>query len=164
MSITPTQRVMVLRGLSSLDFLLLSTGEQVFDGLVLKQNLLMRRVMAHIRQYLKGRCKHVTIFFADRSLIRPATMEHSPAPINSSSDDEFVVVPPFTAIGRSIPSMSWLNKQLESGGDRPGVRGEEQNLKGEQPHGTRDIFSQARSGSEALFCTASRGYELQTTR
>lgn len=103
-------------------------------------------------------------------------MEHSPAPIDSSSDDEFVVAPPFTAIGRSIPSMSWLNKQLESGGDRPGVRGEEQNLdrpgargeeqnlKGEQPHGTRDTFSQARSGSEALSCTASRGYKLQTTR
>lgn len=68
-------------------------------------------------------------------------MEHSPASIDSSSDDEFVVAPPFTAIGRSILSMSWLNKQLESGDDRPGMRGEEQNLKSEQPHGTRDAFS-----------------------
>lgn len=90
-------------------------------------------------------------------------MDHSPAPIDSSSDDEFVVAPPFTAIGRSIPSMSWLNKQLESGGDRPGMRGEEQNLKGE-PHSTRDALSQASSRSEALSCTASREYKLQTAR
>ncbi|KAI3120204.1 hypothetical protein CBS147326_9552 [Penicillium roqueforti] len=91
-------------------------------------------------------------------------MERSPAPIDSSSDDEFVVAPPFTAIGRSIPSMSWLNKQLESSGDRPGMRGEEQNLKSEQPHGTRDALSQASSRSEALSYTVSRGYKLQPAR
>jgi hypothetical protein len=133
-------------------------------ALFAKQNLLVRCVLAHIRQYLKGRCKHVIIFFADRSLIRSAPMERSPAPIDSSSDDEFAVAPPFTAIGRSIPSMSWLNKQLESGGDRPGVRGEEQNLKGEQPQGTRDALRQASSRSEALSYKAPRGYKLQTAR
>lgn len=91
-------------------------------------------------------------------------MEHSPVPIDSSSDDEFMVAPPFTAIGRSIPLISWLNKQLESGGDRLGVRGEEQNLKGEQPHGTSDALSQASSRSEALSYKAPRGYKLQTAR
>jgi hypothetical protein len=50
---------MVLRGLSSLNLCLLSTEEQAFDGLSVKQNLLLRRATTHIRQSLKGRVKHV---------------------------------------------------------------------------------------------------------
>lgn len=129
------------------------------QALFAKQNLLVHCVLAHIQQYLKGCCKHVKVFFADRSLIHSAPMKHSPPSIDSSSDDKFMVAPPFTTIGRSIPSMSWLNKQLESGDDRPGMRGEEQNLKSEQPHGTRDAVSQ-----EALSCTASWEYQLQPAR
>ncbi|KAL3468812.1 hypothetical protein BJX99DRAFT_252455 [Aspergillus californicus] len=120
---------MVLRGLSSLDLKLLSTREQVFDGLLL------------------------------------SPMKHPSEPNGSSSDEELLVAPPFTTIGLSIPSISWLNKQLESDGDsRPDMRGEKQDSQREQHQDTRDALSQASSRSEALFCTASRGYKLQTAR
>ncbi|KAL2801934.1 hypothetical protein BJX63DRAFT_416153 [Aspergillus granulosus] len=105
--------------------------------------------MAHIRQYLKGR----------------STMKHPPEPNDSSSDEELLVAPPSTTIGLSIPSISWLNKQLESDGDsRPDMRGEKQDSQREQHQDTRDALSQASSRSEALVCTASWGYKLQTAR
>ncbi|KAL2838681.1 hypothetical protein BJX68DRAFT_248686 [Aspergillus pseudodeflectus] len=43
-------------------------------------------------------------------------------PNDSNSDEECLVAPPFTTIGLSIPSMSWLNQQLESDGEGPGMR------------------------------------------
>ena len=128
----------------------------------MKQNLLVRRVTAHISAILEGTL-HVTIF-ESHSLIRSAPMEHSSEPNDSSFDEEFVVAPPFTAIGRSIPSMSWLNKQLEPDGHRPGMRGEEQNSKGEQLRLARDALSQPSPRSEAFFCTAYQEFEPQTTR
>jgi hypothetical protein len=91
-------------------------------------------------------------------------MKHSPRPNDSSSDEEFLVAPPFTTIGLSIPSMSWLNKQLESDRDGPGMRGEKQDPQGEQPQDTGDALSQASPHLEALFCAASRGPKLQTAR
>ena len=91
-------------------------------------------------------------------------MEHSSEPSDSSFDEEFMVAPPFTTIGRSVPSIAWLNQQLESDGDGPGMRGEEQNSKGEQLRLARDALSQPSPRSEALFCTAYQEFEPQTTR
>ncbi len=91
-------------------------------------------------------------------------MKHSSEPSNSSCDEEFLVAPPFTTIGLSIPSISWLNKQLEPDGEGPDTGGEKQDSQREQPQDTRDALSQAGSLWEALFCTAARGYKLQTAR
>ena len=120
----------------------------------------MRLTMARMSAILEE-ILHVTIF-ESHSLIRSAPMEHSSEPNDSSFDEEFVVAPPFTTIGRSIPSISWLNKQLESGGDRPGMRGEEQKSKGEQPRVTGDVLIQA-SPVRKPFSVQSRD-EPQTTR
>ncbi|KAJ0418331.1 hypothetical protein BJY00DRAFT_325035 [Aspergillus carlsbadensis] len=103
--------------------MLLSTGEQVFDGLLL-----------HIRQYLKGH----------------STMEHPPEPSDSSFEEELLLAPAFTTIGLSIPSISWLNQQLESDGDRPGVRGEKQDSQREQSQDTGDALNQTSPRSEVL--------------
>ena len=61
---------------------------------------------------------------------------------SSSSDEEFLVAPPFTTIGKSIPSISWLNRQLEKGGDSSGMRGKGHHSRGEQPHETRNALDQ----------------------
>jgi hypothetical protein len=91
-------------------------------------------------------------------------MKHFPEPKDNNSDEEFLVAPPFTTIGLSIPSISWLNKQLESDGDGPGMRGERQDAPREQPQDTGDALSQANSRSDAHFSTASRGSKLQPAR
>ncbi|KAB8227959.1 hypothetical protein BDV23DRAFT_189444 [Aspergillus alliaceus] len=85
-------------------------------------------------------------------------------PNESSSDEELLVAPPFTTIGLSIPSISWLIKQLESDGDRPGMTGEKQDSPREKPQDTGDALSQASPRSEAHFSTASRGSKLQTAQ
>jgi hypothetical protein len=91
-------------------------------------------------------------------------MEHPPEPSDSSFDEELLLAPPLTTIGLSIPSISWLNQQLESDGDRPGMRGENQDSQREQSQDTGDALSQASPRSEVLFCTAARGYKLQSAR
>jgi hypothetical protein len=89
-------------------------------------------------------------------------MEHPPEPSDSSFDKELLLAPPFTMIGLSIPLISWLNQRLESDGGRTGMRGERQGSQREQHQDIKDAFSQASSRLEALVCTASWEYKLQT--
>jgi hypothetical protein len=95
-------------------------------------------------------------------------MDHFPESNDSRSDEEFLVAPPFTTIGLSIPSISWLNKQLQSDGDGPGdgpgVRDEKEDFRREQPQDAGDALSQAHSRSESHFSTAARGSKRQTAQ
>lgn len=91
-------------------------------------------------------------------------MKYFPGPNDSSSDEEFLVAPPFTTIGLSIPSISWLNEQLESDGDGPGMRGEKRGSQREQPQNTGDAPGHAITRAEAQFSTGSRDSKLRPAR
>jgi hypothetical protein len=80
-----------------------------------------RRGIVSMSQFLRGPLTHSSV-----------TMKRPHEPNDSYSDEEFLVAPPFATIGLSILSISWLNQQLESDGDRPGMRGEKQDSQSEQ--------------------------------
>lgn len=120
-------------------------------------------LMAYSWHYLKGCGEHVTNDLADRSLVHSAPMKHPPEPTGSSPDEEFLEAPPFTTVGLSIPSMSWLNKQLEADDDGPGMRSGKQDSQ-RKPRDTGDALSHSHSRSDGLSSTASQEADRPTAQ